>query len=489
MTQAKGVLPTREEDREVLYRNPRTSGYFIGVRLAAAPTLEQMQQWLGRVSSAIDTLVARDVVSTAKNVEPGEEPKGDKIAAIAIGLAPTFFDRLSAAGHTLERPVGFAHQPAAGWLPGLPAMNVDVLFYVASVAETRVNEFVAVVNIPGVVEAVTMERGYQRSDETEPFGYKDGVRNVAKSRRPEVVFVHTAGSQPDEPRWTDGGTYMVTMKIEQHVSAFQALPDDTARDNVIGRRKDGTRIDPVGATATDPRSESAEVPTGLPPASHVRKAGPRGPHDDTEIFRRGLPYLEVVGGVVHVGLQFCSFQANPAQFDTVFGDWMMNNRFPHVDGAPEPGVDALLAGNAPTGPLTTITQAGLFFVPPHHAHGVLAALTERPTRSKPTTGRLAIRKVVVDPSNANARFERGGFVFKVRDDAGVDVPGSEFTTASSGRGVCPVELEIGRTYTLVEVSTPLSQDTLTETALAMNKPNEHLEVVNTLTQPSTGYNG
>lgn len=35
MAQAKGVLPTKGDDREVLYKNPRTCGYFIGVRLVA----------------------------------------------------------------------------------------------------------------------------------------------------------------------------------------------------------------------------------------------------------------------------------------------------------------------------------------------------------------------------------------------------------------------------------------------------------------------
>jgi len=42
MSQAKGVLPTRKEDREVLYANPRTCGYFIGVRFATGTTVDQV---------------------------------------------------------------------------------------------------------------------------------------------------------------------------------------------------------------------------------------------------------------------------------------------------------------------------------------------------------------------------------------------------------------------------------------------------------------
>jgi Dyp-type peroxidase family len=481
MAQAKGILPTRGDDREVLYKNPRMNGYFIGVRLAPASEPDQLQHWIAQAGAAIDALVEREPVQRPAGA--GGLEKGEKLASAAVGLAPSFFDRLEQAGHTLERPVGFVHVPARGWLPGVATQSFDVLFYVAAVAEARVNDFVAALASP-LVLAVGLERGYQRPDETEPFGYRDGVRNVAKSRRSEVVFVHTEGDQPDEPAWADGGTYMVTMKIQQRPDAFKSLGDDGARDAVIGRRKDGTRLDlPAG---TDPHDETDDVPNGLPPASHVRKAGPRGTHDDTEIFRRGLPYLEVTGDQVQVGLHFCSFQANPAQFDTMFSDWMMNTRFPATDAGTDAGSDALLAGNSPAGPLVTILHGGLYFVPPHKTGGLLAAITQPATRGKPTTGRLAIRKTVVDPSNPNLRLERGGFVFQVHHD-GAPVPGAEFTTTSSGRGVCPVDLVIGQAYTLVEMSSPHQTATLTNTDFTMAKSNEHLEVTNNLAQPATGY--
>ncbi len=496
MPQAKGVLPTRAPDREVLFRNPAMCGYFIGVQLSPI-TGEQLRAWLGQVDTAVAALTAR--------LPAGTDAVGEKVAAVAVGLTARFFDLLNAPASpgaaadptrgTVEVPVGLRPDstPAAGWFPGIQLHPADVLFYVAATRETRVNEFIAAINIPGTVASLTMDRAYQRSDDTEAFGYKDGLRNVEKDRRSEVVFIHTDAGQPDEPAWADGGTYMVSMRIVQHPSAFGALPDDTTRDAVIGRTKAGKRLDLD--EPTDPHHETAPWADTVPGNAHVRKAGPRGRHDDTEIFRRGLPFLEVTTPGVEVGLQFCSFQANPAQFDTVFNDWMMNQSFPpHADGSVA-GVDALLTPGPAGGPLAQIRYAGLYFVPPHHPDGIAAAL--KPTAAgkpeqpgKPRLARLAITKRVLDPNNPNARFERGGFKFHVLDDTNTIVVGSEFTTASSGRGVCPVPLEIGKTYTLVEIEAPPGIPVpLRSDPFPVDKPNVHLDIVNQLTSPSTGYGG
>lgn len=480
MAQAKGVLPTKADDREILYRNPRTCGYFVGVRLVGNLTAEQLTDWLRSVDASVDVLVARE--------EPqSNSSKGDKVAAVAAGFSAAFFERLTATGSALETPVGFRPDlaPPNGWLGGVPALNVEVMFYVAAVYETRVNEFLSTIGASPAVESVHLERGYQTSDETEPFGYKDGERNVRRSERSRVVFVHTDGNEPDEPRWADGGTYMVTMTIIQNPEAFASLPDDAARDAVIGRTKDGRRLDLQGSDV-HPHDEPIDVAEGLPPNSHVRKAGPRGAHDDTEIFRRGMPFMDVVDGKLQVGLQFCSFQANPAQFDTVFNDWMMNHHFPPRADGTIAGPDALLAGTGPAGAFTQMVHAGLFFVPPYHEDGLVASLSARTTRGRPTHGRLVVSKIVVDPTDHTKRLERGGFVFRVHAEDGSALPGAEFTTTSTGRGVCPVELDLDTSYRLVEISSPHQADPRAETPFTMRKPNEHLRVVNQLTQ-SGGY--
>lgn len=478
MAQAKGVLPTKGDDREVLYRNPAMHGFFVGIRLTGAASPGDIQAWLPTVDSAIETLVVRGA--------PTEDvPKGVKQASVAVGLAASFFDKLNVADELVERPVGFNAYivPDGGWFGSVPLLAVDVLFYVATVDEARALEFVDQIAASSLVESVSLERGHQRRDETEHFGYKDGVRNIAKSDRSRAVFIHTAGDQPDEPAWADGGTYLATMKIVQDRSAFAALPGEAARDQVIGRTKDGTRLDLI-SQQVKPHDEPANATNGLPATSHVRKAGPRGAHDDTVIFRRGLPYTEVVDGRVQVGLLFASFQANPAQFETVFRDWMLSPHFPPgAPGAPAAGGDALLQAS-----LVQMVHAGMFFVTPHHDGGLAELLAPRraPART-PQTGRLVVSKRVVNPSDPSQRFERGGFTFHVVDDTGTEVPGSEFTTASSGRGVCPVELEIGRTYTVVETAHPMPVASPANVVITMSKRNEHLRIDNQPAQPTDGY--
>ena len=114
---------------------------------------------------------------------------------------------------------------------------------------------------------------------------------------------------------------------------------------VIGRTKDGTRLDLVGQ-GVDPKREPADPPPNLLPTAHVRKAGPRGPHDDTQIFRRGLPFFETTpDGQVRVGLQFCSFQASLDQFDVVFNDWIASRQFPPSPVAPTAARSARSASN------------------------------------------------------------------------------------------------------------------------------------------------
>ena len=466
MTQAKGVLPTGE-DREVLYRNPRTNGYFIGVQLHPFGSLDELKSWLTQVDGAIDALVEKELV----------EGKPARLASVAVGFGPSFFAMAEQLGSPVDRrPVGLldADQPAAGWFPGCTQATHHVLFYVASVTEARVSAFLRTIAISGYAASVVLERGYQRPDETEPFGYKDGVRNVRSSRRYEVVYVHTDGDEPDEPAWTDGGTYMVAMKIVQNVEAFNALPDQQARDGVIGRRPDGSRLDL--AEGLDPHDESADVPAGLPANSHVRKAAPRGAHDDVEIFRRGLPFFEVVDGRIREGLMFCSFQANPSQFDAIFSDWMLSQHFPQQSA----GHDALMTPAFTEPP----TSAGLYFVPPHNDEGLAATLFSVAEKRRPRTGRLAIQKRVGNPAGPAERFERGGFTFYVTGEDGAKVEGSDFTTKSTGRGVCPVPLNLDNNYTLVEAAAPagLPVQQLVTVPFTMDRPNKHLLVPNTGTQ-------
>jgi Dyp-type peroxidase family len=484
MTQAKGILP-RGEDREVLYKNPRTGGYFIAVKLDPGLDRARIQAWLERVDRLVDELVAREPATDG-------QPKGAKVAAVAVGFAPSFFSLNGAPRWTpaLEPPAGFplSEQPSpqrSGPLASLVAWDADVLFYVASIYEARANAFISqLATLKPAVQRVMLERGYQRLDETEPFGYRDGVRNVMpRTDRPEVTFVHRDGGELDEPAWADGGSYMAYLKIRQFPDVFATLPPDQ-QDGAIGRRRDGTRLDLVDL-GTQPDDEPADVPVGLPPASHVRKAGPRGPHDDTQIFRRGLPYMETTDGELRVGLQFCSFQASLDQFDVLFNDWCLNSRFPVLPEG-DPGVDVLLD---PGRGLTAIERFGLFFVPPYQKGGLVAALFgDKRAGRKPKTGRLVVRKRVIDTTDPNRRFERRGFRFQVVDDQG-QVVGAEFESDSTGRAVFEGELALDKTFTLQETFSPVPNVNLAAVTFAMDKGNKQLAVENVVTQPNNPYGG
>jgi len=69
------------------------------------------------------------------------------------------------------------------------------------------------------------------------------------------------------------------------------------------------------------------------------------------------------------------------------------------------------------------------------------------------------------------------------------VTGSQFASDSSGRGICPVELQVGQSYTLQELSSPVANVQLSNTPFVMEKRRQQLRVVNQVTQPNTPYGG
>jgi hypothetical protein len=298
------------------------------------------------------------------------------------------------------------------------------------------------------------------------------------------VFVDRDERNLEEPAWTAGGSYMAFLKVQQQPDAFAALANDGARDAVIGRTKRGDRLDLAGQDV-DPKQEPSNPPPNLPGSSHVRKVGPRGKHDDTQIFRRGLPFIETDGdGTPRVGLNFCSFQASLDQFDVAFNDWMMNVHFP-TEGV---GRDALLDPAAQP-PLTVIEKAGFFFVPPYLEEGLAAAIFAPQAKPKHhKEGRLVVRKRVVDPTDPTRRFERGGFIFQVLD-AQSQVVGQQFESDTTGRAVCPAKLQIGQTYSLQEVSSPVTNVQLQTLPFTMERRRQQLPLVNSVAQPNTPYGG
>src|SRR4051794_31898360 len=102
MAQAKGILP-RRDDREVLYKNPQTCGYFVAVKLDPAIDRTRAEAGRGGVGGVVEELVGRLPAG-------GGEERGRRVAAAAVGPAPSFFTRGGAPRFTppVEPPAAFA---------------------------------------------------------------------------------------------------------------------------------------------------------------------------------------------------------------------------------------------------------------------------------------------------------------------------------------------------------------------------------------------
>lgn len=421
MRQARGVLPRRKDS---VIKDPAAAGTLLLVGLA--PGLDR--------AGAVGLLGQVDVL--VKAVRDATGPDGKRTGTVAVGFGAAFFARFP----DVVLPAGLARPPA---VPGSADAAADLAFYVMATREEVPAALMTGLAATGAVTSVRAEYGHPRADETEPFGYKDGVRNVRRDRRTSVVLVDR-DVLPEEPDWAQNGTYMAWMKIPQDLKAFTQLPP-TDQDSVMGRDKAGRRLDLPAPTRNEPDTDAS----ALPPTSHVRKAGPRGPgRDGTEIFRRGLPYAEAVGGQVASGLQFVSFQASLDQLRVVLNRWMLNPDFP-VRGC---GQDALLARG-----LIRIDSHGFFFVPPDTDGPIGTEMFAPPPADgkgrPPKTGKIAVRKRVLDPAGTELDVDLAGFTFQVLDPTtGVPV-GGPFTTKSHGHALSP-DLPTGTALRLDETAFP-----------------------------------
>jgi Dyp-type peroxidase family len=420
------------------YREASVAGQAIGVLPDDISRDSHAESWLIFIDFAAGTDVQawlRDTATTAVQqlmapVAEGEAP----VAVCTVGFGPGLFDK---AGHPEQRPPGLT----VGLPSVVPAENHDLVFYVFSLSDAVVADFLRTVARGPQVAKASIERGYQRASNREVFGQRDGLRNVIpKADRAKVAFI--GEDEPEVPAWASGGSYMAYLKIKQDVAAWQQLSVDE-RAAVIGRRDDGSRLDLAAGTA--PEDEGAIV-TGAaspPVASHVRKAGPRGnPNEDAvRIFRRGTPYIECdASGALSEGLQFVSYQASVDDFLTILQRWMLNPNFP-VNGAQ---LDALFATN-----LASFIKGGLYFAVPDDERFIGAGLFDP---AGDNTGVLQIRLTVTDQSNQpDPMASLEGAVFTVAGPSGDQL--TTTTTNAAGRAVVE-PLPVGVLLTVTETAPP-----------------------------------
>lgn len=462
---AQGILP------DDVIRDPASNGWFFFATLRPDLDAAGAQAWLQSLTQAVAELTAVD-------------GKGRCPASAVVALGPSFFGAGAAPRFGIDPavvPAGLRARPAFPAPLADPAgAATDVAIYVMSPSEAVVAEFErALAATRPALAAVAVERGYQRRDRREHFGFLDGQRNAGGPARQPAVFIE-CDRLPEEPAWADRGSYLAYMKIRQELEAMAAKPLEE-HEQIMGRRKhDGSRLDlPEG---TPPRDEGEF--TGNPPAagSHVRKAGPRGAvHDSTLMFRRGVPYLTLQpDGSVDAGLQFASFQATLDAFDTIFARWMINPAFP----AARTGPDALFANG-----LVSIQKAGVYFVPPADDRFIAAGAFDAPKAPpKARKGQIAVRKRATDSNGQPVPAELGGFGFQLFDQTSGQPVGEVFTTNSAGHAMSG-KVDVGTTVILREVSVLPGFTPAGDISVALDGAHAVVQVTNTVQSGGSGYGG
>ena len=449
---ATGILP------DPVIRSPNANAYLLYVTLSEQLDQEGVKSWLTTVTALVEQL--QDTLEG-----------GQRVATVNVSLAPSFFTTATGAlrfGLAPEQvPTELATPPFLPALNGIERVAGDVLFYVMSTSEAAFAAFED--GLSGThgtaIVATTLERGFQRPDGREQFGFRDGLRNIPTAQRPEVVFLDPDLS-PEEPAWMAGGSYLAYLKVRQDRTAM-AAKTDTEQEQIIGRRKaDGSRLDLLPGTpiAQEGPFENDTCPVG----AHVRKAGPRGPlHDQTRIFRRGVPYLTLnADDTEDAGLQFISYQRSLEEFAAIFTRWITNPNFSH-EGA---GPDALLSNG-----LITVEKAGFFFSPPRDARFIAASVFDPAPPDPCAVGRIVVQKQLVDEANAPVLAELGNIQFQVLKEG--QPVGSTFVTDSTGRAVSP---PVPRATALVvhEVQPPTGFQQAPDTPVTLTKARQLITIVN-----------
>jgi Dyp-type peroxidase family len=460
MSAPDGVLPSPA------IRDPRSTGLFIFGQLDPALTLAEVQAWLQLITGYLRSLK-----------DPGAEQFD-----FAFGFGATFFTASGTPrfGMPTAPPAGFS-TPAT--LPAQFPFAPDFVIYAMSPEEENLVQVVRWLTscLPTPVVQLRVERGFQRANKRENFGFLDGLRNPGMGDRAEVALIGLDQSG-DEPAWVQGGAYLTYMKISQAIGQI-TVADDDAMEQVIGRRKtDGSRLDlqPGIAAMDEPDFTNATVPSV---AAHVRKAGPRGDEQGTTIgiFRRGLPYMHIADdGSVDFGLHFASF-GDLDEFNTILTRWMSNPTFPTA-GA---GEDALLAA---TPALITFELAATFIVPPFDGRYIGAQIFDpEPTPTVPALGRVVVKKRVADASgNPLPQRSLRGAVFQVLQNG--SAVGATFTTDAAGHAISG-DVSTNVAYVLHEVTPLAGANAAPDQPFTVLKERQVLIVVNTFGQPPSGYNG
>ena len=205
----------------------------------------------------------------------------------------------------------------------------------------------------------------------EHFGFKDGVSQPSVAGTPWGNGPPVAGGEfvlgySDQtgqtsgaglPSWTQNGSFLAFLQLQQHVATFWSVMKQQARQFgvqpedvaawIVGRKRDA-----AGTQLSDPPARVSHVGRGyarwLPPSESSRH----------RIIRRGIPYgtpwVEGEPDDGQRGLLFVAYQADiKRQFEHVWHQWLNAPGFPIASA----GRDALVGQTSwPARPAATGTR-------------------------------------------------------------------------------------------------------------------------------------
>src|ERR1700674_2009595 len=430
MNPPTGVLP------DEIVRDPRSQAVLAFIGLDTSLSSDAAQAFLGELTSMLRSLTNNGTESDFSSVVAFGSSFFNQGTGPRFGLTPD------------AMPLGLRQLPV---LTGIspPAVPSDLVIDARSRRQPLAAELLRFLAGQPAVKQLRIEQGYQRRDRREQFGFLDGLRNIPSQNRPAVV-TNTVEVEPDGPAWAIGGTYMTYIKIQQNLDAPAGSGGTTFMESTIGRRQDdGARLDqPEHMNPVDePDFGSATTPTQT---SHIRKSGPRGDEQrdasDAFLFRRGVPFTDIVNNQLSAGLHFVSFSRSLDLVDVVWNHWIMNPDFP----TPSTGTDQLF-----TSSLTSFLASGFFFVPPDDSRFIGAGVFSGPEKEPETEAKVVVRKVILGPDGRPVLRSRKGFGFTVYDPSTNTAVAAEFKSNSVGHAVSP-DLPTGKPLILRETTNPLS---------------------------------
>ena len=177
------------------------------------------------------------------------------------------------------------------------------------------------------------------SDQATPrnlFGFKDGTANVL-SNDADALAASIWVSPSDSPGWMNGGSYLVSRKIEMLLEPWDRAPL-AEQETIVGRDKRVGAPLSGGNEFTEPDFD-AEV-DGMPVidvASHVRLAHPDN-NAGKQMLRRGYNYVDGTNplGRLDAGLFFLAYVRDIEQFVTVqksLSTDLLNEYIRHIGSA------------------------------------------------------------------------------------------------------------------------------------------------------------